>query len=265
MIPRGCRTMTVNALSQMDKSSRTTLASNTSSQDFEDFIYLVSHDVRNSVRALIELPQWIVEDLSQAGVRIDGSVAESIELMNRHTGRLDRMLVDLLSFSRVGRLQEIREVELDTVLTEILEETRLPPGFTLIPELDSNLITIGERDIRTLFTALVSNAVKHHDRTNGKISISVSERKESVHVLVSDDGPGIPEKFHEKVFGAMTTLRPRDEVEGSGMGLAIVQKIARIYGGHVSLGPATDGRGTSVEVVLPRSPDGSGGNTRVAV
>lgn len=247
--------MTVDAFEKTVNSGRYIPATNTSSQEFEDFIYLVSHDVRNSVRALIELPQWIVEDLAQAGVRIDGSVAESIELMNRHTGRLDRMLVDLLSFSRIGRMQEVREVELDLVVTEMLEEMRLPSGFTLVPELDANLIAIGERDIRTLLLALVSNAVKHHDRSSGNISLSVFERDEMVCITVSDDGPGIPEKFHEKVFGAMTTLRPRDEVEGSGMGLALVQKIARIYGGQASLGPGIHGRGTSVEVVLPREPD----------
>lgn len=68
------------------------------SGEFEDFIYLISHDVRNSVRALIELAQWIADDLAEAGVKIEGQVAETIDLMNTHTGRLDRMLVDLLTF-----------------------------------------------------------------------------------------------------------------------------------------------------------------------
>ena len=68
-----------------------------SSPELDEFIYLISHDVRGSVRALLELPQWIAEDLQEAGIPVDGSVATSIEMMNRHAGRLDRMLVDLLT------------------------------------------------------------------------------------------------------------------------------------------------------------------------
>jgi signal transduction histidine kinase len=221
-------------------------------RDFEDFIYLISHDVRNSVRALIELPQWIVENLAHAGVRIDGSVAESIELMNRHTGRLDRMLVDLLTYSRVGRMQEVVEVELDVALTEVLDELHVPPDFEISHALDANRVVMGERDVLTLLSALLTNAIKHHHREDGRMLISSSEKAGFVSIRVSDDGPGIPEKFRAKVFGAMTTLRPRDEVEGSGMGLALVQKIARHYGGDASLSAGISGAGTTVEVLLPR-------------
>ncbi|NNK15995.1 MAG: hypothetical protein HKP51_03715, partial [Sulfitobacter sp.] len=87
-----------------------------SSQDFEEFIYLISHDVRSSVRALIELPQWIAEDLEDAGFPVAGTVAASIDMMNRHAGRLDRMLVDLLTFSRIGRMQDVRENDLVAAL-----------------------------------------------------------------------------------------------------------------------------------------------------
>ncbi|MGA9409040.1 MAG: histidine kinase dimerization/phospho-acceptor domain-containing protein [Roseobacter sp.] len=88
------------------------------SNAFEDLVYLISHDVRNPMRAVIELLQWIAEGLAQAGVKLKGSVAESIELMNMHTGRLDRMLVDLLTFSRIGRMQDLTETEVDVTLSE---------------------------------------------------------------------------------------------------------------------------------------------------
>jgi signal transduction histidine kinase len=223
----------------------------TTSQELEDFVYLISHDVRSSVRALIELPQWIADDLSEAGVRVDGSVGESIELMNKHTGRLDRMLVDLLTFSRVGRMQTVREVDLDEALTEVLEETAVPPGFKIVRALDWFSLSIGERDVLTLLNALISNAIKHHDRAQGKIVVTSHLDRNEVVITVGDNGPGIPAKFRERVFGAMTTLRPRDEVEGSGMGLAIARKIAMIYGGSASILETVGQRGTTVEVRLP--------------
>ncbi|WP_227267565.1 sensor histidine kinase [Roseobacter weihaiensis] len=225
-----------------------------SSTEFEDFIYLVSHDVRNSVRALIELPQWISDDLAEAGIKVEGSVAESIALMNSHTGRLDRMLVDLLAFSRVGRMQDVSEIAVDVALTEVLEEMRIPPGFQVRAELDTNDLYIGERDGLTLLTQLISNAIKHHDKTAGSILISFCEEAGQTVLRVEDDGPGIAPEYREKIFGAMTTLRPRDEVEGSGMGLAIVRKIAQVYGGRATVSDAKGARGTLIEVSLPKQP-----------
>ena len=70
-------------------------------------------------------------------------------------------------------------------------------------------------------------------------------------ITVSDDGPGIPEKYRERVFEIMTTLKPRDEIEGSGMGLALVRKIVDIYGGQLRWMSAPDERGTSIQLTFP--------------
>ncbi|MDF3415617.1 HAMP domain-containing histidine kinase [Sulfitobacter sp. M57] len=222
-----------------------------SSQDIEDFIYLISHDVRASVRALLELPHWIVEDLEEAGVKVEGSVAASIELMNRHTGRLDRMLVDLLTFSRVGRMQEVRSNILPLVIEQVLEEIQLPAGFKVIKNLECEAIVMGDRDILTLFDALIRNALKHHDKRSGQIVVSSAVQGGEAVLSVADDGPGIPLEYRENVFGAMRTLRPRDEVEGSGMGLTNVRKIAALYGGTAHVTDSPYGRGTLAEVRLP--------------
>lgn len=222
-----------------------------SSQDIEDFIYLISHDVRASVRALLELPHWIVEDLEEAGVKVEGSVAASIELMNRHTGRLDRMLVDLLTFSRVGRMQEVRSNILPLVIEQVLEEIQLPAGFKVIKNLECEAIVMGDRDILTLFDALIRNALKHHDKRSGQIVVSSAVQRGEAVLSVADDGPGVPLEYRENVFGAMRTLRPRDEVEGSGMGLTNVRKIAALYGGTAHVTDSPYGRGTLAEVRLP--------------
>lgn len=221
------------------------------SQDIEDFIYLISHDVRSSVRALLELPQWIAEDLEEAGFQIDGQVASSIELMNRHTGRLDRMLVDLLTFSRVGRMQTVRLVDLDEALDEVLEEIKLPIGFTLNRVFECKQLVIGDRDILTLLNALISNAIKHHEKSVGRLVVEARRDDANTVISVCDDGPGIRPEFHERVFGPMTTLRPRDEVEGSGMGLANVRKIAAHYGGSAMVQVSPYGQGTNIEVKFP--------------
>ncbi|KIN62034.1 Histidine kinase [Sulfitobacter noctilucicola] len=231
-----------------DDDGRTVTATSGSSQDFEDFIYLISHDVRSSARALLELPQWIAEDLEEAGFPLEGPVATSIELLNRHAGRLDRMLVDLLTFSRIGRMQKICENDINDVLDQVLEEIKLPAGFKVIRNLDCNHVTMGERDVLTMFSALISNAVKHHDKASGQIIVSSSLEGGDVLLSVSDDGPGIAPEYRERVFGAMNTLRPRDEIEGSGMGLTNVRKIANLYEGGVIVGDSPYSGGLNVEV-----------------
>lgn len=224
----------------------------TDTQDIDDFIYLMSHDVRASVRALLELPQWIAEDLTEAGVEITGSVAQSIEMMNRHTARLDRMLMDLLTYSRIGRMQPVVRVDVGAALDEVLSELHVPETMRLSRDISCDFAMMGEQDMLLLWSALIGNAIKHHHAKHGAIAIRTCVEGANIRFTVSDDGPGIPEKFHTRALGAMTTLRPRDEVEGTGMGLANVRKLAEHYAGYVSLADVPGAQsGLRVDVVIP--------------
>jgi len=93
---------------------------------------------------------------------------------------------------------------------------------------------------------LISNAIKHHDRDKGKIVVSAKDLGTHIEFRVQDDGPGIDPAFHERVFGIFQTLRPRDEVEGSGIGLAIVRKAVMANGGVIGVESAPRQRGTSL-------------------
>jgi signal transduction histidine kinase len=218
------------------------------SKDFEDFIYLLSHDVRGSIRALLEVPQWITEDLISDGHKITGHLADHITLMNTHTQRLDRMLIDLLVYSRVGRSQSTSVVSLQDTLDTVFEQVKLPKGFNVEVDLQCATLMFGERDILTLLTSLISNSIKHHHLDHGRIQISSRREDDMCIIQVSDDGPGIPEKFSQRVFEAMTTLKPRDEVEGSGMGLAIVRKIVDHHDGQLECMSYQNATGTIMEM-----------------
>ncbi|WP_298858087.1 ATP-binding protein [uncultured Sulfitobacter sp.] len=227
-------------------------APDTDTQDIDDFIYLMSHDVRASVRALLELPQWIAEDLAEAGVEITGSVAQSIEMMNRHTARLDRMLMDLLTYSRVGRMQPVVRVDVGAALEEVLSELHLPETMQLSRDIGCAHVMMGEQDALLLWSALIGNSVKHHHATRGTITVTTQQEGALIRFTVCDDGPGIPKRFHSRALGAMTTLRPRDEVEGTGMGLANVRKLAEHYGGYVALSEVDgESSGLRIDVVIP--------------
>jgi signal transduction histidine kinase len=104
-----------------------------------------------------------------------------------------------------------------------------------------------------VFLNLVGNAVKHHDKKTGSIRVSAEDQDSFVEFKVTDDGPGIPAKHRNKIFGLFTTLKRRDVVEGSGMGLAFVQKVVRQLGGRIdAVGP--DGRGACLAFTWPKGP-----------
>ncbi|MFK7941276.1 MAG: ATP-binding protein [Roseovarius sp.] len=219
--------------------------------ELEDFIYVLSHDVRGSVRALLELPQWIKEDLIEEGHEIKGSLAESFDLMQTHMGRLDRMLIDLLEYSRVGRKQSVQTVDLAAAIALVMEQLSVPPAFKVTLDLQCKSLRIGEKDILVLLKALLSNAIKHHDKAEGQITLSTTRDGFDCTLCVRDDGPGIAEKHRKQVFDTMKTLQPRDEIEGSGMGLATVSKIVNFYDGRLCWVDGLNGRGIGLEARFP--------------
>lgn len=222
-------------------------------QDLESFAYIISHDVRSSVRALMEIPLWIEEDLAASGHDIDPTTKTNLRLLNDHARRLDRMLVDVLIYSRIGRMQENRPVDLHAAVETVLSQIGVPKAFQVVQDLRVPTLLIGERDALTLLGALVSNAIQHHAGSPGKITISSRPDGDTVCLEVSDNGPGIPADKRETVFEVMRKLMPRDETEGSGMGLAIVQKIARIHGGTAQISDTENGVGCRVVVRLPQT------------
>ena len=114
-----------------------------------------------------------------------------------------------------------------------------------------------------IFQNLIQNAIKHHDREQGEIIVRAHCKGKQVEFSVADDGPGIPFEYQERVFKMFQTLRRRDEVEGSGMGLAIVKKIIEAHEGEISL-DSEPGKGTTVRFTWPRQLQ-STGNSRPVV
>ncbi len=221
------------------------------SDNFDEFIYVLSHDVRASVRALAEIPQWISEDLEAEGQAIPEAVSEYLGLMKTHARRVDQMLLDLLTYSRVGRKQDIKEVTLSEAWQKAVRLCHVPDGFELDVAFEHETLWMGTRDCEVMLVALLSNAIKHHTGPNGRFAIRSVGEGVRVALHVSDDGPGIPENQRTRVFEVMKTLRPRDDVEGSGMGLPTVQKIVEFYGGELAWTPPDTGHGTGFTLYFP--------------
>jgi signal transduction histidine kinase len=98
--------------------------------------------------------------------------------------------------------------------------------------------------LEQVFTNLISNAIKHHPRLDGKVQISVQDLNSFYEFTVADDGAGIAPQYHEKVFGIFQTLEARDKSENTGIGLAIVKKIVERQGGTICL-ESQEGQGAT--------------------
>jgi signal transduction histidine kinase len=219
--------------------------------EVEKLFHAVSHDMRAPLRAVLNLAQWITEDL-EAG-NYDSVAAHAAQLSGR-VSRLDHMMSDLLAYARAGRVEQAFEsVAVSELLAEVRALAALPPTFELTWAEPMPRIVTQRTLLVQVFLNLVGNAVKHHDKDQGRVHVQVADLDSFVEFTVSDDGPGIPEKFRERIFGLFTTLKRRDEVEGSGMGLAFVQKVVRSVGARIhAVGP--EGRGATFVFTWPKGP-----------
>ncbi len=221
------------------------------STELDEIIYRISHDLRASVRALQELPNWISEDLEQAAVTLPGPTNRHLELIGDHACRLDLMLTGLLEFSRIGRMQTIAAINPRDALDDVIEDLGLADEVSFSIDMDKGNIQMGHADLCRMFSILIVNAVRFHPERRPKITVQGGPTRSGAwQFVVSDNGPGIPPDKREFVFRPMTKLVSRDVDIGAGMGLAVLRKIAKTYGGTAEIGTPKNGVGTKVTVQL---------------
>jgi PAS domain S-box-containing protein len=219
-----------------------------SNRDLDQFAYSASHDLKAPLRAVDQLAQWVEED---SGPRLSDESRRDLELMRKRLARMQNLLEDLLAYSRAGRSRHQPEtLNAADVVHEVVELLDLPADFKVAVSAMPTLTT-SRAPLAQVFRNLIGNAVKHHDRESGTVTLSAAERGHFVEFVVQDDGPGIAPEYHHRIFQMFQTLKPRDQVEGSGMGLALVKKIVESQGGQVSVKSAP-GNGSSFRFTWPR-------------
>jgi PAS domain S-box-containing protein len=213
-----------------------------SNKDLEQFAYVASHDLKAPLRAIELLVQWITEGL--AGYDAN-NVQENLGLLAKRTQRLNRLLDDLLAYSRAGRkVGAHRMTDAHALVLDVAQLINPPP--TIAISIEGQLPKFGTHPapLEQVLRNLIGNAVKHHPGPQGRVVVSAQEQDDHYVFAVEDDGEGIPAQYLERVFEMFQTLKSRDQVEGSGMGLAIVNRIVQWQRGRIWFEPAPGGRGT---------------------
>ncbi len=217
--------------------------------ELNNFAYVASHDLKSPLRGIDQLATWITEDL---GDNIDSETQSHLKLMRSRVNRMESLLDDLLTYSRVGRTDdEVTQVNTSTLVENVFELVATSDKQTSLNiASDMPILMTQKAPLELIFRNLIGNAIKHHDKDHGNITISARPLTNAFEFEVKDDGPGIPLESQERVFGMFQTLKPRDSVEGSGMGLALVKKAVELVGGSISV--ESDGkRNCSFKFIWP--------------
>ena len=200
-------------------------------QELSDFAYIVSHDLRAPLRAISSLSNWIATDYKD----ILGETGKNqIHLLIGRVQRMNALIDGILQYSRVGNVKEEKiEVNLNSLVKNVID--LLSPSENIEIIIEDNLPTVFFEitRIEQIFQNLLNNAIKYMDKPHGNIYIGCNKEGNYWKFSVADNGPGIEEKYFGKIFQIFQTLKPRDEVESTGIGLSIVKKIAEMYGGKV--------------------------------
>lgn len=214
-----------------------------SNVELEQFAYVASHDLKAPLRAIDSLAELIEDDVG------DNLTAESrthLAMLRGRSKRLKMLLESLLEYARIGRDDvSFSEVDSHALLREVVELLNPPAGIKVevpgnLPSFETNSVPLQQ-----IFQNLIGNSIKHHDRKQGLIEIACRDLGSHFEFEVRDDGPGISAKYHDKIFKMFQTLKRRDETEGSGMGLAIVEKLVQENGGAISVISPLGDRGSS--------------------
>ena len=211
-------------------------------RDLKQFAYAISHDLKAPLRGIKNLSTWLEQDLMAI---LPEDSKHLLQLLRQQVTRMTVLIDSILEFIKIGRSNTYpEEVNLNGLLSDVVESLVPPDNFTIYVQ--PNLPTIRTRKLllQRVFANLISNAIKHHHRPEGVITISASEQQDGYEFAVADDGPGIDPQNHGRIFDIFQTLKHCDrplesatgyQAENGGIGLSLVERIVEMEGGKISV------------------------------
>ncbi len=226
-------------LEQLEKSNR----------ELKDFAHIVSHDLKAPLRGIKTLVSWITQDNAD---RLDEKTREQMALLAGRVERMHNLIDGILQYSRISRnVSETTSVDIKHLIEEVIDGIAPPDSIHIAIEGNLPVIQCEPTRMIQIFQNLISNAVKYMDKPEGRITIGAVEETDAWTFSVTDNGPGIEERYFEQIFQMFQTLSSRDEFESTGIGLTVVKKIVEMYGGTIWV-TSQVGKGSTFSFKLPK-------------
>jgi signal transduction histidine kinase len=206
-------------------------------KEFEEFIYIVSHDIKSPMRAISNITTWIEEDLESV---VNQDVLTNLGLLKNRVKRLENMMNALLELSRVERTElEFYELNIPKMISNCVSlfDDTAHVDFQFKADLQQeNCFTLGLK-MQKVIMSVLDNAVRFNHEEDRLVFVDVIENENDYEIKISDNGPGIPEQAIQKIFSIFYTVNSKDELDTTGAGLAISCKIMKLVGGKLEYAP----------------------------
>ncbi|WP_420713435.1 sensor histidine kinase [Streptomyces sp. NRRL WC-3549] len=227
-----------------------------SNSELEQFAYVASHDLQEPLRKVASFCQLLEK---RYGTELDDRGKQYIAFAVDGAKRMQVLINDLLTFSRVGRVHESwKPVDLDRSLDRALGNLALAvedAGATVVREAPLPRLLGDATTLTMVWQNLIGNAIKfRRPDVPCRITVDCVREGDDWHLTVADNGIGIAPEFSDKVFVIFQRLHARDEYEGTGIGLSLCRKIIEFHGGRIWLDPEPE-EGTMIHFTLPVLPD----------
>lgn len=222
-------------------------------KELDSFSYSVSHDLRAPLRAINGFSRVLLEDY---GDIMDNNGKHIVDVIIKNAQRMGVLIDDLLSFSRLGKQNLIKtELSIEKIVDSVIQEVEAQSHHNII-EFKVGYLDNSEGDssmLKLVFTNLISNAVKYSSKKD-KAVIEIGSFKEEDQIIyyVKDNGAGFDMRYYDKLFGVFQRLHSSAEFEGTGVGLALVQRIIKKHSGKI-WAESTVNHGATFYVSLPLS------------
>jgi light-regulated signal transduction histidine kinase (bacteriophytochrome) len=233
----------------------------TANGELEAFSYSVSHDLRAPLRHVMGFVELLQKD---AGPSLSEQSLRHLTTISEAAKQMGNLIDDLLDFSRIGRAEMQRtDVNLDELVRETLDDFKAKiKGRNIVWKIHALPPVRADRALlRLVLVNLISNAVKFTGtRTEAKIEIGCAptENDETV-IFIRDNGAGFDPRYTHKLFGVFQRLHSQDQFEGTGIGLANVQRIIQRHGGRAWAEGVVDG-GATFYFSIPKQIKGTNGH-----
>lgn len=210
--------------------------------------YNLSHSIKTPLHGINQISQWLQEDYKDV---LNKDVLELLKLLNLRVEKVNGLINNLLQYTNIKKEnQKNYKTDLNEVIKNILEFMTVPENIQIIFTSNFPSLKIEKRYIESIFFNLIDNSIKYMDKPKGFVEIGMIELKKQYLFFIKDNGPGIDERYHEKVFDMFQSLNDETNIENLGVGLSLTKKIIEIHGGVIKLESRT-GEGTSVFFTLP--------------
>jgi light-regulated signal transduction histidine kinase (bacteriophytochrome) len=219
-------------------------------EEFRQFAYAVSHDLREPVRMIVSYAQLLARRYHG---QLDGDGADFMQYIVDGAQRMDRLLADLLTYSHQFRTldQPVESVDAEAALEGalLMIDAAVQSSGARVTHEPLPTVPFDFTQLTQVFRQLITNSLTFRGAEPPKIHISAADVPDAVQFSVRDNGIGIDPRYHEQIFGVFKRLHGR-EYPGTGMGLAIVKRIVEQRGGRVWVESAP-GEGATFHFTIP--------------